>query len=618
MRGNLYKGNILVCPSCGLQHKVDFTRIEQQPVTHKLETISLTPDGSSSNPWQVSSKADLEKVGSGTDGWNMNHYYELTCDIDLGNSNFEPIGYDSGWGYTAFTGHFDGKGYKIYNGSIGSAGVDYSSDNYIGIFAWNEGTIQNVGVDGVDVTGRARTAGLAGYNDGTIQNCYATGDIIGANDTGGLVGYNNDTVKNCYATGDITGEGIYVGGLVGQNWGTLENCYATGNVGGMHNTGGLTGRNFLLIKNCYATGNVSGNYYVGGLVGSINATIENCYATGDVDGDLGVGGLVGYNNQSAIRYSYSTGKPTGDSDVGGLVGSKKTDGNYEDTNNYWDKTTSEIDTSAMGTGKTTAEMKDIDTFIDWDIVLIGDYVDEDWKIDDGKDYPRLGWEKVIFSYSGSGGIELFGSAIVSFGLFYITIASGGVVVSGSADIYWEIAPYIYIASGGIVVRGSADILWSKILSYIASGGIKVSGEGLIIFGLSHIASGGVKVSGEALSVWDKIFSSIASGGVKLSGEGLYQLGLSYIADGGVVVSGEAITDWGIHPYIYIGSGGIVVLSPKTWANRNKPVLFWNDNSKSINPWQDHSKAAGAWTDKSKGINPWSNKDKAEGTWKNHK
>jgi len=62
---------------------------------------------------------------------------------------------------------------------------------------------------------------------------------------------------------------------------------------------------------------------------------------------------------------------------------------------FWDTQTSGQSTSnGGGTGKTTAEMKNFDTFndVDWDIVLIWDYVNEIWYIDDGSDYPRLGLE----------------------------------------------------------------------------------------------------------------------------------------------------------------------------------------------------------------------------------
>jgi hypothetical protein len=301
-----------------------------------MPVFAMPGSGTEADPYIIDDATDLKDVED-----DMDAYYELANDIDLGDSNFEPIGYDTGWSSTAFEGHFDGKGYKIYNGSIGSDGVDYSSDNFIGIFAYNEGTIQNVSVDGVNVIGNFYVAGLAGYNDGTIENCYATGDVAGSD---------------------------YIGGLLGANYGTIENCYATGDV--------------------------AGSDYIGGLVGYNKGTIENCYVTGDVDGSNYIGGLVGYNDQGIIRYSYSTGKPTGTSGVGGLVGDKITSGDYEDTDNYWDTTTSETTTSAMGTGKTTTQMQDIDTFVgNWDMVTEanhdGDEATAVWFIDDGNDYPRL-------------------------------------------------------------------------------------------------------------------------------------------------------------------------------------------------------------------------------------
>jgi len=66
------------------------------------------------------------------------------------------------------------------------------------------------------------------------------------------------------------------------------------------------------------------------------------------------------------------------------------------SNSFWDTETSGQATPDGGTGKTTVEMQDIATFLgaDWSIVLIGNYVNETWYIDDGNDYPRLGWQHV--------------------------------------------------------------------------------------------------------------------------------------------------------------------------------------------------------------------------------
>ena len=71
------------------------------------------------------------------------------------------------------------------------------------------------------------------------------------------------TIRNCFSTGQVSGSGGSHGGLVGSAYsGKIENSHATGTVsGGNHdNIGGLVGGNLnasLDINNCYATGTVS-------------------------------------------------------------------------------------------------------------------------------------------------------------------------------------------------------------------------------------------------------------------------------------------------------------------------------------------------------------------------
>jgi hypothetical protein len=162
--------------------------------------------------------------------------------------------------------------------------------------------------------------------------------------------------------------------------GTINNCYSTGNVAGDKYVGGMVGGNYYssTIYNCYSTGSVDGNDFVGGLVGynyNRNGTITNCYATGIVTGSESVGGLVGLNDYSKIDFC------------------------------YWDVETSGQDTSAGGTGKTTAEMQNSATFFTWCLCGNEGIV----TIDEGKDYPHLWWEEMpgepIYtfpSYGGSG------------------------------------------------------------------------------------------------------------------------------------------------------------------------------------------------------------------------
>jgi len=106
------------------------------------------------------------------------------------------------------------------------------------------------------------------------------------------------------------------------------------------------------------------------------------------------GGLVGYNNQGNLVRCYSTGLVAAISGAGGLVGA----GNGYVTDCFWDIETSRQVTSAGGIGKTTAEMQTASTFLDagWDFLgERGNGTEDTWWILEGRDYPRLWWEKVL-------------------------------------------------------------------------------------------------------------------------------------------------------------------------------------------------------------------------------
>jgi prepilin-type N-terminal cleavage/methylation domain-containing protein len=353
--------------------------------------------------------------------------YIVMDDLDLsGYENWTPIGNND----AKFTGKLDGNNYVISNLTInrdadyqglfgytdggkienlGLENVDVTGNWYIGsLVGWNNGTITNCYATG-NITGNYYTGGLVGYNNGTITNsyatgsvtgyneytgglvgsnfegtltnCYATGEVTGNKSTGGLVGYNTGTIENCYTTGKVSGSGDYIGGLVGLNLtsGTLTNCYATGNITGYWYTGGLVGQNYGTITDCYATGSVEGDYYTGGLVGDNRSIIKNCYATGKVTGNNRTGGLVGYNKRGSITNCYATGEVTGDSETGGLVG--RNDDTI--TNSYYNsETTGQSDDDGRGSPLTTAEMKQQSNFSGWDFDTV-------WDIDPGTSYPYL-------------------------------------------------------------------------------------------------------------------------------------------------------------------------------------------------------------------------------------
>ncbi len=130
--------------------------------------------------------------------------------------------------------------------------------------------------------------------------------------------------------------------------------------------GGLVGVNlFGSITACYSTSNVTGGHYsTGGLVGINDGTISTCYSTGFVKGKSYVGGLVGE------RWD------------GDIVAS------------FWDIETSGQNKSDGGTGLPTAEMLDINSFIDadWTIIPLGDIgTEHTWWIK-ADSYPQLWWQ----------------------------------------------------------------------------------------------------------------------------------------------------------------------------------------------------------------------------------
>ena len=152
-----------------------------------------------------------------------------------------------------------------------------SGTNYIGgLVGYNTGSISDCHSDGA-VTGTSRVGGLVGYNDGsgTVSKSYSTSSVTGTgvyNEfIGGLVGYNNGLISQSYASGNILSTYLITGGLVGYNFqGTITDCYATGNVTGSSRVGGLVGDNRQQVINSYASGTVSGTSDVGGLVGYDN------------------------------------------------------------------------------------------------------------------------------------------------------------------------------------------------------------------------------------------------------------------------------------------------------------------------------------------------------------
>ena len=249
--------------------------------------------------------------------------------------------------------------------------------------------------------------GLIGYtNLSSITGSSSLGSVAGWSKVGGLVGHSNGTdVSNSFSESsiDATNSGPnndYVGGLVGlfANFGSVTDSYASGDVSGEKATGGLLGGLLLAgVYDSYALGNVEAvldtqSSGVGGLIGdSTSGEVERSYALGDVVGVDWAGGFIGramvetvisdsfargavsgffpagfastVSATSTVVRSFSTGAVAdagmlpapggfvGEADPGSVVGSS-----------FWNTETSGRSLSDAGTGKTTSEMRDPETY----------------------------------------------------------------------------------------------------------------------------------------------------------------------------------------------------------------------------------------------------------------
>jgi hypothetical protein len=149
---------------------------------------------------------------------------------------------------------------------------------------------------------------------------------------------------------------------------------------------------------------------VGGLMGeTVGGTTVNCYSQGTVSGP-GIsgsyaGGLIGLvsiwaDPDTSIADCYSAAQVANmnPGQLGGLVGSWQCSAPVSQavTRCFWDKDASGCGSSPGGTGLTTAQMKDISTYlrVGWDFVGETTNGTEDiWKMPKFGGYPLLFWQE---------------------------------------------------------------------------------------------------------------------------------------------------------------------------------------------------------------------------------
>ena len=350
--------------------------------------------GTSEEPYLLASAGDLNSIGSNPR--LMDSYFLLTNDVDLAGVSFFRIGSEA----VPFAGVLDGNGKTISN--LRYSGWSAVPTGLISCMDGRNAEIRDLGLidPNIDAGSGWYVGSLVGdLGDGKITRCYREGGIVaGGWRTGGLVGCSaGGTIASSHSAGAVHGRSD-TGGLVGYNaWGTIEDSCSTGSVTGRGSVGGFIGYNRDAVANCCSTGFVTGTKSVGGFLGyqSWTGQIANCCSTGVVVGVEHVGGFLGYHDDPGdIINCYASAVVTGDTHVGGFIGSRCSSSKVFAS--FWDIELSGLSISAGGTGLTTAQMQDIDTFLDagWDFIdEIENGTDDIWWILDGQDYPRLWWER---------------------------------------------------------------------------------------------------------------------------------------------------------------------------------------------------------------------------------
>lgn len=273
------------------------------------------------------------------------------------------------------------------NGSF-AGGVGTESDPYLIEDALDLDAVRNVlsasyklisNID-LDVTPFNTGAGWVPIGDGTSP-------FIGTLDGDGYTISNmfiNTTVNRGALFGDTTGATIKSFSLIDVNV-TIDNIQPRCGIVGSSNS--------TIVENCFSSGVFNNVSRSGGIIGYCNTSsiVRNCYskATFNPSGQGYVGGITGLLNNSTIENSFFIGWIGTYNNTGGLNG--ELSGTVSITNSYWDtEITNQATSAGGGTGKTTAEMKIAQTFIDagWASETLDDGVTPVWILRDGE-YPNL-------------------------------------------------------------------------------------------------------------------------------------------------------------------------------------------------------------------------------------
>ena len=266
--------------------------------------------GSSGDPYQISSAAELIRLATTSADWSGNNFIQ-TSNIDLAGCEWPGIGSST----QVFTGTYDGGFHKVSGFRMAA-----STESDVGFFGRiSQTTIRKLTLEGSITSGGDYIGGIVGYipaaQVSTVTQVNSKVDITysGGNYAGGIAGHLGSSSVISFST----------------HSGQLSSSQTFGSIGGITGFGGGT------VESSYSRATFSGT-----------STYKS--------------GLNGWGNPT-IRRSYSVGSGAN----GGIAGSSLNGGSRD---LFWDTTVGPAAAKRDGTslseatGKTTSQMKDITTF----------------------------------------------------------------------------------------------------------------------------------------------------------------------------------------------------------------------------------------------------------------
>ena len=173
--------------------------------------------GEPGDSYRIATAEDMNDIANHP--LDFDKHFILVNDIDLGiydNNEYNVIGspYTGG-----FEGVFDGNNHTISNLEL------TVNESCTGLFGYIEsnGVVRNVRLENIGIKAYSEVGGIAGGDEGLIQDCNVSGIIAGEQACGGITGYcsalfplSSSQIRNCSFRGKVSGTWA-TGGIVGRN-----------------------------------------------------------------------------------------------------------------------------------------------------------------------------------------------------------------------------------------------------------------------------------------------------------------------------------------------------------------------------------------------------------------